>query len=197
MALSSLGLRKMETTLPQAALYYTVVPSTAASMDTITVASAGSTFQIVDAVVYCGLGAIDGAGGHQVGWAGPSNFPTSGNYSVTVGDLNVAVVISAPPRLSPAGRCAQDATGRPFTMIADQIATSTTANAMFTANAEGYRLVIRSSIYAIGFSTTGRRRQFTQRRHNQRRGCGSVKQLGAVANVWVPLVNMEESTINL
>ena len=74
-------------------LYYTTVPTTTNASDTISVSdnATGGTSTLITAVVYTGIGAIDGTG---VCASGTTAAPSTGSYMVTYGDLTVGVVAS-------------------------------------------------------------------------------------------------------
>jgi hypothetical protein len=124
--------------LIQEAIYYAVVPVTGSAADTITVTNPGSIFTVADAVVYSGLGAIDGPGGSAIGWGGPGSNATTGNYAVTTGDIAIGFTIGAPTAPVVGWVEREEDYSRPYTMFIDQVATSTTANASWTMNTEGW-----------------------------------------------------------
>jgi len=125
--------------LVQTGIFYTVVPATTPAADTITVTKPTSTFTIVDAVVYSGIGAIDGPGASARGWGGPGvGDAKTGDYPVSPGDLNVAFVVAAPTIPGEGWAERVEDISRPFTMFCDQIAASTTASATWMMNPEGY-----------------------------------------------------------
>jgi hypothetical protein len=134
----NVGSGDLDANLVQVAIYYTFVTSATVVPDTIVVNDPGSTFSIEDAVVYSGVGGIDGAGGSAIGWGGLGVSATTGNYSVTAGDLNIAFTMGAPtiPGSGWTERI-QDYT-RPFTMFIDQIALGPVADATWAMNIEGY-----------------------------------------------------------
>lgn len=132
----------------QDAVYYAFAPSTTTTADTITLTNAATApfqLQIADAVEYSGTGPIDGAGGSQTSWGGPADLgdanATSGNFTSTPGDLLVAFVAAAPTIPAPGWTERVEDITRPMTMIADQIATGSTANAQFLMNVEGSTVV--------------------------------------------------------
>jgi hypothetical protein len=134
----NVGSGNLDNNLVQMAIYYTVVPSTTSGADTIAVAIPGSTFTVEEALVYSGLGAMDGDGGYAIGWGGPGANATTGNFTVTPGDLNIAFTVGAPTGPGPGWTERVEDYSRPYTMFIDQMARSETANASWTMNVEGY-----------------------------------------------------------
>jgi len=134
----NVGSGNLDNNLVQLAVYYTVVPTSTNGPDTIAVTSPGSDFTVAQALVYSGLGAIDGAGGSAIGWGGPGANATTGNYAVSAGDLNIALTVGAPT--SPGAGWTERAEdySRPYTMFIDQMASGDTANASWRMNVEGY-----------------------------------------------------------
>lgn len=115
------------------AVWYVKVPSFNSNSDTITVAKTGGAGYVsVNAVTYTGISAIHGAGTNA---SGTGTVVASGNYTVSVYDLNIGIAIGESV-ISGTGwhARASDANGgsSPFAMIEDQIAATTTANATFT-----------------------------------------------------------------
>ena len=109
--------------------------------DTITVTNPGSIFTVADAVVYSGLGAIDGSmrAAPQVGVdlvPGTRRQATTRLRQETLGyRFHHRCANCSGCWLGGAGGVI---TGRPYTMFIDQVATSTTANASWTMNTEGW-----------------------------------------------------------
>jgi hypothetical protein len=134
----NVGSGNLDNNLVQAAVYYTVVPSTTSGPDTIAVTNPGSAFTVEEALVYSGLREMDGAGGNAIGWGGPGVNATTGNYTVTKGDLNIAFAVGAPTSPGPGWTERVEDDSRPYTMFIDQPAGSKTANASWTMNVEGY-----------------------------------------------------------
>jgi hypothetical protein len=134
----NVGSGNLDNNLVQAAIYYTVVPSDTSAPDTITVTNPGSSFAVEEALVYSGLGAMDGEGGSAIGWGGPGVNAATGNYKVSAGDLNIAFVVAAPTRPGPGWTERVEDYSRPYAMFIDQRAAGTTANASWTMNVEGF-----------------------------------------------------------
>lgn len=113
------------------AVWYKAFQSTFGSSDTITVTASKSTA----ALVYTGVGLIDGAG---ICGTGNSTTPSSGNYTVAIGDLNLGFAIAAGGSLTVGSgwNFRVMSTGGGFSSNArgeDQVAASTTANSTWTA----------------------------------------------------------------
>jgi hypothetical protein len=148
----NVGSGYLDENLVQVAIYYTFVKSAIVVPDMIVVNNPGSSFTVEDAVVYSGVGSIDGAGGSAIGRGGMGVFAATGSYSVTPGDLNIGFNSGAPtiPGSGWTERL-QDYT-RPYTMFIDQIAPTGTADATWTMNIEGY-LSIGLAFKPIGSCT--------------------------------------------
>jgi hypothetical protein len=134
----NIGSGNLDNNLVQVALWYTVVPANTTASDTITVTSPGSSFTVEGALVYSGVGAIDGAGSAIFGWGGPGANATTGDSQVTPGDLIVAFTMGAPTGpVAGWGERLEDY-ARPYSMFIDRVATGATANAGWTMNIEGF-----------------------------------------------------------
>ena len=133
----NVGSQSLDGNIVQDAVYYTVVPATTTSADTIKVSNPSSNYTLEYALVYSGVGAIDGSGA-AIGWGGPgAGNASTGNFTASVGDLLVGYVFSSMP-VPVAGWNAriEDIDNRG--MLSDQIAASTTANASWTMATEGF-----------------------------------------------------------
>lgn len=131
-------------------LWYTVLPTTSSS-DTITVNIPGSTFTVVDGLLYSGLGSIEPSIAIGAGFGGPEGLGNalSGNYATSAGDLNISCVAGAPTLPGTGWTERNQDMSRPFTMCADQVAASSTSSSTFLMNNEGYL------IFSIAFRPAG------------------------------------------
>jgi hypothetical protein len=139
------------------ALWWTIVPATNTSSDTIAIThvdgrqhfgvhpnhSGSSRFMVMGTLVYSGLGSISGSGAKAYGWTGYDNRPgpdQSGPFAVAVGDVAIGFCWGAPARPLPGTHWKTRLidSSRPFMMVNDWVADSTTANARCESNPEGF-----------------------------------------------------------
>jgi hypothetical protein len=140
--------------LVQNALWWTIAPAANSDPDTIAITHVdgkqhsgvhphhfgSGRFMVMGTLVYSGLGSISGSGARAYGWTGYGKPNQSGPYTVAVGDVAVGFCWGAPTRPLPDTHWKTRLMdiSRPFMMVNDWVADSTTANARCESNPEGF-----------------------------------------------------------
>jgi hypothetical protein len=140
--------------LMQNALWWTIAPAANSSSDTITITHVdgkqhsgvhphhfgSSRFMVMGTLVYSGLGSISGSGVKAYGWTGYGNPNQSGRYTVVPGDVAIGFCWGAPtrPLAGTNWKTRLMDYSRPYMMVNDWVADSTTANARCESNPEGF-----------------------------------------------------------
>jgi hypothetical protein len=136
------------------ALWWTIAPAANSHSDTITITHpdgkqhsgvhphhfGSGRFMVMGTLVYSGLGSLSGPGAKAYGWTGYGKPNESGPYPVAVGDVAVGFCWGAPTRPVPGTRWKTRLMdiSRPFMMVNDWVADSSTANARCESNPEGF-----------------------------------------------------------
>ncbi len=163
----NLGTRATDNDIEQEAVFYTIVPTTTASADTITAHNVNGDGNV--AVIQCNIYSTSvgsftpGNSAALMGWGGPNDGSTGtpGNayinpLTVTTGDLIINSVFSAPTNsVAPDTLRVQDAS-RPFAMISDSLAASTTVTPQFTMNVDGFSMITLAFHVSGGAAASGK-----------------------------------------